>query len=109
MASPLYQRGRDQRAQDAICAKFERDNAIKYDRSQILVSSGAKQTIYNCACFLDHGDEAVIFVFRRRIGCPTRIMVMLADGLPVMPFGVTRKDTRYPAPARRWHHPQDTP
>src|SRR5262245_14956107 len=27
---------------DAIIAKFEKDNAIKYDRSQILVSSGAK-------------------------------------------------------------------
>src|SRR6201999_1440145 len=41
---------------DAIAAKFERDNAIKYDRSQILVSSGAKQTIYNlCMAVLDHG------------------------------------------------------
>src|ERR1700742_5000697 len=46
---------------DAICAKFERDNAIKYDRSQILVSSGAKQTIYNlCMAVLARGDEAVM-------------------------------------------------
>ncbi len=27
---------------DAIIAKFERDNAIKYDRSQILISSGGQ-------------------------------------------------------------------
>ncbi|MEA3178682.1 MAG: aspartate aminotransferase [Gammaproteobacteria bacterium] len=69
---------------DAICAKFERDNAIKYDRSQILVSSGAKQTIYNlCMAVLDHGDEAVIPA-PYWVSYPD--MVMLADGLPVMPF-----------------------
>ncbi len=46
---------------DAVCAKFERDNGIKYERSQVLISSGAKQTIYNlCMAVLDHGDEAVI-------------------------------------------------
>ena len=32
---------------DAIIAKFQRDNGLEYERSQILVSSGAKQTIYN--------------------------------------------------------------
>ena len=69
---------------DAIAAKFERDNGIKYDRSQILVSSGAKQTIYNlCMAVLDHGDEAVIPA-PYWVSYPD--MVMLADGLPVMPF-----------------------
>ena len=29
---------------DAIIAKFKRDNGLTYSRSQILVSSGAKQT-----------------------------------------------------------------
>jgi aspartate aminotransferase len=69
---------------DAIIAKFERDNAIKYERSQILVSSGAKQTIYNlCMAVLDPGDEAVIPA-PYWVSYPD--MVMLADGLPVMPF-----------------------
>jgi len=69
---------------DAIAAKFERDNGIKYERSQILVSSGAKQTIYNlCMAVLDHGDEAVIPA-PYWVSYPD--MVMLADGLPVMPF-----------------------
>ena len=69
---------------DAIAAKFERDNGIKYDRAQILVSSGAKQTIYNlCMAVLDHGDEAVIPA-PYWVSYPD--MVMLADGLPVMPF-----------------------
>jgi aspartate aminotransferase len=69
---------------DAIIDKFQRDNGIKYDRSQILVSSGAKQTIYNlCMAVLDQGDEAVIPA-PYWVSYPD--MVMLADGLPVMPF-----------------------
>jgi aspartate aminotransferase len=69
---------------DAICAKFARDNAIKYDRAQVLISSGAKQTIYNlCMAVLDAGDEAIIPA-PYWVSYPD--MVMLADGLPVMPF-----------------------
>ena len=69
---------------DAIIDKFQRDNGIKYDRSQVLVSSGAKQTIYNlCMALLDAGDEAVIPA-PYWVSYPD--MVMLADGLPVMPF-----------------------
>jgi aspartate aminotransferase len=69
---------------DAICDKFQRDNGIKYERNQVLVSSGAKQTIYNlCMAVLDAGDEAVIPA-PYWVSYPD--MVMLADGLPVMPF-----------------------
>jgi aspartate aminotransferase len=69
---------------DAIIAKFARDNALTYERSQILVSSGAKQTIYNlCMALLDPGDEAVIPA-PYWVSYPD--MVLLADGLPVMPF-----------------------
>jgi aspartate aminotransferase len=69
---------------DAIIAKFQRDNALRYERSQILVSSGAKQTIYNlCMALLDPGDEAVIPA-PYWVSYPD--MVLLADGLPVMPF-----------------------
>ena len=69
---------------DAIIAKFERDNALTYERSQILVSSGAKQTIYNlCMAVLDPGDEAVIPA-PYWVSYPD--MVLLADGLPVMPL-----------------------
>jgi aspartate aminotransferase len=46
---------------DAIIAKFRRDNALAYTRDQILVSNGAKQTIYNLAmALLDPGDEVLI-------------------------------------------------
>jgi aspartate aminotransferase len=69
---------------DAIIGKFQRDNALTYERSQFLVSSGAKQTIYNlCMAVLDPGDEAVIPA-PYWVSYPD--MVLLADGLPVMPF-----------------------
>ena len=69
---------------DAIIAKFRRDNALTYERSQILVSSGAKQTVYNlCMAVLDPGDEAIIPA-PYWVSYPD--MVLLADGLPVMPL-----------------------
>ena len=44
---------------DAIIAKFKRDNDLTYERSQVLVSSGAKQTIYNlCMALLDPEDTS---------------------------------------------------
>ncbi len=69
---------------DAIIGKFARDNALTYERSQILVSSGAKQTLYNlCMAVIDPGDEAVIPA-PYWVSYPD--MVLLADGLPVMPL-----------------------
>jgi len=69
---------------DAIIAKFQRDNGLTYERAQILVSCGAKQTVYNlCMALLDPGDEAVIPA-PYWVSYPD--MVMLADGLPVMPL-----------------------
>jgi aspartate aminotransferase len=69
---------------DAIIGKFARDNQLQYERAQILVSSGAKQTIYNlCMAVLDPGDEAVIPA-PYWVSYPD--MVLLADAQPVMPF-----------------------
>ena len=46
---------------DAIIAKFQRDNALAYQRNQILVSTGAKQTLFNlCMAVVDPGDEVII-------------------------------------------------
>ena len=45
----------------AIQAKFERDNGLHYEANQILVSSGAKQSLYNLfMALLDEGDEVMI-------------------------------------------------
>lgn len=69
---------------DAVIAKFERDNGIHYERTQILISAGAKQMIYNlCMAVLDPGDEAII---PAPYCASYPDMVLLADGLPVTPF-----------------------
>ena len=66
---------------DAIIAKFKRDNELAYDRNQIIVSSGAKQTCFNvCAALLDAGDECVIPA-PYWVSYPD--MTLLADGVPV--------------------------
>lgn len=45
----------------AICEKFKRDNRLNYNPSQIVVSTGAKQSIANvCMVLLDPGDEVLL-------------------------------------------------
>ncbi len=45
----------------AVQAKFSRENGLDYDMSQILVTSGAKQALFNlCMALLGPGDEAII-------------------------------------------------
>ena len=46
---------------EAICTKFKRDNGVSYDPSQIVVSTGAKQSIANvCMVLLNPGDEVLL-------------------------------------------------
>ena len=46
---------------EAICRKFKRDNGLSYDESQIVVSTGAKQSIANVAqVLLNPGDEVLL-------------------------------------------------
>jgi len=45
----------------AICAKYTRENQLHYKASQVLVSNGAKQSIYNLTvALLEAGDEVII-------------------------------------------------
>ena len=47
---------------EAIHDKFKRDNNLNYSVNEIVVSSGAKQSIANvCMALLDEGDEIIIF------------------------------------------------
>jgi len=65
----------------AIITKFKRDNGLTYEPSQIVVSTGAKQALYNVAqSFLNPGDEVVL-------PCPYWVsyadIVKLSGGVPV--------------------------
>ena len=67
---------------DAIRAKFARDNHLDYERKQILVSTGAKQSLFNlCLALLDPEDE-VIIPAPYWVSYPD--MVRLADATPVI-------------------------
>ncbi len=46
---------------EAICRKFKRDNNLEYKPSNIVVSTGAKQSLYNIAqVMLNEGDEVIL-------------------------------------------------
>ncbi len=67
---------------EAICAKFERDNGLRYAPSQVSVSSGGKQVLFNALlATLNPGDEVVIAA-PYWVSYPD--MVLLAGGTPVV-------------------------
>ncbi len=46
---------------EAICRKFKRDNNLTYTPAQIVVSTGAKQSLYNIAqVMINPGDEVIL-------------------------------------------------
>ncbi|MDP1802291.1 MAG: pyridoxal phosphate-dependent aminotransferase [Bacteroidota bacterium] len=46
---------------EAICGKFKRDNNLVYTPDQIVVSTGAKQSIANAVlCLINPGDEVIV-------------------------------------------------
>lgn len=71
----------------AISNKFMRDNALAYSKEQIVVSTGAKQSLFNVAMVvLDPGDEVIL-------PAPYWVsysdIVKLAEGVPVeVPTGI---------------------
>lgn len=65
----------------AIRQKFARENQLDYETSQILVTSGAKQALFNlCLSLLGPGDEAIVPV-PYWVSYPD--MVRLAEAEPV--------------------------
>jgi len=67
---------------DAIIEKFRRDNQLEFQRSNIVVSCGAKHTVYNLMqAIIDEGDEVIV-------AAPYWVsytdMAILAGGCPVV-------------------------
>ncbi|HEV8474241.1 MAG TPA: aminotransferase class I/II-fold pyridoxal phosphate-dependent enzyme, partial [Methylomirabilota bacterium] len=45
----------------AVCAKFKRDNGLDYEPADVLVSCGAKHTLFNMVvALIDPGDEVIV-------------------------------------------------
>ena len=50
-----------QQLREAICQKYRTENGLEYEPSEIIVSTGAKQCLFNaCMALLAAGDEAII-------------------------------------------------
>lgn len=67
---------------EAICRKFKRDNGLNYTKDQIVVSTGAKQSIANVVMSLiGEGDEVIV-------PAPYWVsyveIVKVAEGIPVI-------------------------
>ena len=67
---------------DAVCVKFKRDNDLDFERSQIVISCGAKHSVYNLIqAIIDPGDEVIC-------AAPYWVsytdMAILAGGVPVV-------------------------
>ena len=46
---------------EAVIEKFRRDNGLEYTPSEVMISTGAKQVLYNlCQALLNDGDEVLI-------------------------------------------------
>ncbi|GJL68281.1 MAG: aminotransferase [Nitrospirales bacterium] len=66
---------------EAIIEKFQRDQGLTYSRSQILVSCGAKHTLFNIALALFETGDEVIIPAPYWVSYPEQILV--ADAKPV--------------------------
>ena len=67
---------------DAIINKLKRDNSLVYKRSQIVVSCGAKHSLYNLAQALFEPGDEVIIPAPYWVSYPD--IVVLAGGTPVI-------------------------
>jgi aspartate aminotransferase len=67
---------------EAVIEKFKRDNDLTYEKSQVLISCGAKHSLYNIAeALFDPGDE-VIIPSPYWVSYPDQ--VLLNDAIPVI-------------------------
>ena len=66
----------------AIREKFERDNGLRFEPSQVLVSCGAKHSIYNALAALCNPGDEVIVPAPYWVSYPE--MAKLADAVPVI-------------------------
>ena len=65
----------------SICKKFERDNKLIYDPSQIVVSTGAKQSIANTVQVLVNPGDDVLLVAPYWVSYSA--IILLAEGNPI--------------------------
>ena len=76
---------------EAIVEKFQQDQGLQYEKSQILVSCGAKHCLYNLAQALFEAGDEVIVPSPYWVSYPD--VIVLSDATPV--FLVTQEESNY--------------
>ena len=78
---------------EAICKKFKDDNGLEYNPSQIVVSTGAKQSLANTfLAILNPGDEVIVST-PYWVSYPE--LIKLADGKPVFVEGAEKSNYKF--------------
>lgn len=78
---------------EAICKKFKDDNGLEYNPSQIVVSTGAKQSLANTfLAILNPGDEVIVST-PYWVSYPE--LIKLADGKPVFVEGDEKPNYKF--------------
>lgn len=79
---------------NAIVTKLKRDNGLEYKPENIIVSTGAKQSIANALmCLVNPGDEVVIYA---PYWVSYSELVRLCEGVPVLVEGGIENDFKAP-------------
>ena len=78
---------------EAICKKFKDDNGLEYNPSQIVVSTGAKQSLANTfLAILNPGDEVIVST-PYWVSYPE--LIKLADGKPIFVEGDEKSNYKF--------------
>lgn len=77
----------------AICGKFRRDNNLIYNKSQIIISTGAKQCIANLFQAILNPCDEVILSKPYWVSYPE--LIKLSDGVPVYATANEENDFKY--------------
>lgn len=78
---------------ESICKKFKDDNGLEYNPSQIVVSTGAKQSLANTfLAILNPGDEVIVST-PYWVSYPE--LIKLADGKPVFVEGDEKSNYKF--------------
>ena len=82
----------------AVCAKFLKDNGLTYQPDDILVSSGAKSSLYHAICAIVNPGDEVILPSPYWLTYPE--LISLADGITV--YVKCEKETGYKMTAEQF-------
>lgn len=77
----------------AICTKFKNDNELIYETNQIVVSTGAKQSLANAFLAILNKDDEVIIPTPYWVSYPE--LIRLADGVPIYVNNIEENDYKY--------------